>query len=320
MAEVFNEEEFDGKSGAQQQQHAALIKQRFDHRRARIHHFRTQYPLNEYWNELNQIIIDFDTNKFNSWNQRWSAIHRTNDLNQFKIYFNEGNRLFDDMDSYLSTLPLPDENTQEIDALKNEVLNNIQSDFINLKNEVSLQIDEGINKLVGLEAELGLEKNFKTNIENDLKKSNNHRYAFLAGFIFSVLIIPIFLVSTFIFEVFKNLEYMELLLLRFGITLSLAVLSYFCFNQYKLYQLISLRYSHLYGFLGGGATFINQLIGGEDESKNVVNKRMAELFMELEMLNGQVKKTQHPIEMTIDKAIEVVEKVSKVSKQFKTDG
>lgn len=315
---IFVENEFEGKNAAQAQQYATTVKQRFDQKRVRIHQFRTQYPMNEFWNELNQTIVEFDNTKFNPWNQKWANINRANNIQQFKDYFTQGNNLFIEIDEYLLNLPIPDENSQEIESLKSEVISKIESDFINLKNEVSLQINEGINKLVGLNAELGLEKNFKTNIESDLKKSNIHRYSFLAGFVLSVLIIPIFLACTFILDSFMSLEYIELLLLRFGVTLSLAVLSYFCFSQYKLYQLISLRYSHLFGFLGGGATFINQLIGGDNDSKDIVNKRMAELFMELEMLNGQVKENQHPVEMTIDKAIEVVEKFSEISSKLKS--
>ncbi len=315
---IFEKNEFEGKNQAQAQQYAATVKQRFDQRRNRIHQFRVQYPMNEHWDDLNRKITEFDNLKFNPWNQKWANVNRTNNIPQFISFFIEGNKIFDDIDEFISDLPVPDQHSQEIESLKEEVINKIEGDFINLKNEVSLQIDEGINKLVGLNAELGLEKNFKTNIESDLKKANNHRYAFLFGFIVSVVFIPAFLAVTFISEKLQNLEYIELLLLRFGVTLSLAVLSYFFFSQYKLYQLISLRYSHLFGFLGGGATFINQLIDGDSDSKDLVNKRMAELFMELEMLNGQVQDNQHPIEMTIDKAIEVVEKFSEVSSKLKS--
>ncbi|TOF43932.1 hypothetical protein CGJ22_24735 [Vibrio parahaemolyticus] len=74
----------------------------------------------------------------------------------------------------------------------------------------------------------------------------------------------------------------------------------------------------MFGFLGGGATFINQLIDGQGESREDINKRMAELFMELEMVNGQVKDSQHPMEVTVDKVIEITEKISKISDKFKS--
>lgn len=318
MELVFKEDELDGKQGAQIQQAAQLIKQRFDQKRNSFHQIRNQYPLAPDWNELNQMLIDFDNQKFNQWNSKWNNIHRTQDLNQFKTFFNEGNQIFGEFIDRLRELNLHQGANEEIDAVKKEVLQRIESDLLNLKTDVSVQIEEGLNKLVGFNAEMGLEKNFKTNIEIELKKSNRHRIIFLIFFVISVLAIPIFLASTFIADVFKSLPYSELILLRVGITISAAVLSYFFFSQYKLYQLISLRYSHLFGFLGGGATFINQLIDGQGNSRDDINKRMAELFMELEMVNGQVKDSQHPIEMTIDKAIEVTEKLSKISDKFKS--
>ncbi len=195
-------------------------------------------------------------------------------------------------------------------------MNRIEGDLLNLKTDLSVQIADGLKQLVGFNAEVELEKNFKTNIEEELSKANIHRYLFLAFFVVSVIGIPAFLGSTFLMNIFTSLPYVELSLLRGGVTFSFAVLSYFFFTQYKLYQLISLRYSHLHGFLGGGATFINQLIGGDNSSRDDVNKRMAELFMELEMVNGQVKEAQHPVEMTIDKALEVAEKVGKISDKF----
>jgi hypothetical protein len=315
---VFKEDELDGKQGAQIQQAAQLIKQRFDQKRNSFHQIRNQYPLAPDWNELNEMVMLFDQQQFNQWNQKWNNIHRAQDINQFKTFFNEGNQIFDVIIGRLKDLNLHHGANEEVDAIKKDVLQRIETDLLNLKTDVAVQIEEGLNKLVGFNAEMGLEKNFKTNIENELRKSNKHRIIFLVLFVISVLSIPTFLASTFIMEVFKSLPYSELILLRVGITISAAVLSYFFFSQYKLYQLISLRYSHLFGFLGGGATFINQLIDGQGASRDDINKRMAELFMELEMVNGQVKDNQHPIEMTIDKAIEVTEKLSKITDRFKS--
>ncbi len=318
MELVFKEDELDGKQGAQIQQAAQLIKQRFDQKRNSFHQIRNQYPLAPDWNELNQMILDFDNLKFNQWNPKWNNVHRSQDANQFKAFFNEGNQIFGEFIDKLRELDLHHGANEEVDAVKKEVLQRIESDLLNLKADVSVQIEEGLNKLVGFNAEMGLEKNFKTNIETELKKSNRHRIIFLCFFVISILTIPTFLASTFIADVFQSLPYSELILLRIGITISAAVLSYFFFSQYKLYQLISLRYSHLFGFLGGGATFINQLIDGQGNSRDDINRRMAELFMELEMVSGQVKDSQHPLEMTINKAIEVTENLSKISDKFKS--
>jgi len=314
---IFKGNEFEGISGAQIQQSAQMVKQKFDQKRGRYHQLRNQYPLSLQWDELNEKIISFDSTVFNIWNQKWGQLNRSNDINQLNNYFNEGNSLFKDMDIFTSSLSISNGNSEDVEALKKEVLARIETDILNLKNDVSVQIEKGINQLVGLNAEMGLEKNFRTNLDKDLTKSNIHRYVFLVLFVLSVSFIPLFLGSTFFVDKIKDLSYIELTTLRLGVMFSLAVLSYFFFTQYKLYQLMSLRYSHLSGFLGGGATFINQLIDGDSASKDDVNKKMAELFMELEMLNGQVRENKHPVEMSIDKAIEVVDKFSKISSKLK---
>jgi len=314
---IFKGNELEGKSGAQIQQSAQVIKQKFDQKRARYHQLRNQFPLMDEWDDLNERIVGFDNDVFNPWNQKWNQINRSNDINQVVAFFNEGNGLFGEMDKYISSISIPYGNSEDVESLKKEVLTHIETDILSLKTDVLVKVEEGINQLIGLNAEMGLEKNFRANLEKDLKKSNIHRYVFLIFFVLSVSLVPTFLASTFIMDAIKTLPYAEITTLRVGVTLSLAVLSYFFFTQYKLYQLISLRYSHLYGFLGGGATFINQLIGGDSASKEDVNKKMADLFMELEMVSGQVKNNQHPVEITIDKALEVVDKLSKVTDKFK---
>jgi len=313
---IYKGTEFEGLSGAHIQQQTHLIKQKFDQKRARYHQLRNFYPMHDKWDELNEKIIEFDNSIFNPWNQKWSQLQRSADISQLDIFFKEGNKLFDEMEAYISSIPVHSGSSNEVESLKKEIMSRIESDIINLKTAISVQIEEGIKQLVGLNAELGLEKNFKANIEKDLEKANYHRYGFLGAFILTVVCIPIFLASTFFSESISELAYIEIVTLRVGVTISLAILSYFFFSQYKIYQLISLRYSHLFGFLGGGATFINQLIGGDAKSKEDVNKKMAELFLELEMLNNQVKSSSHPVEMTMDKAIEAVEKLSKVSGKF----
>lgn len=315
--QVFRDAELDGKNGAQLQQAALQIKQRFDQKRGRYHQFRNQAVMSDRWDELNEKIIDFDNSKFTPWNQKWNNLQRSNDINQLKTYFKEGLGLFSEMDEFVSGIRLGQSNSEDVEALKNDVLKTIENDILNLKADISVQIEEGIKDLVGLKAEMGLQRNFQSNIETELKKSTIYRNGFLVFFVLSIVSIPSFLASTFILTQFKALPYAELMFLRAGVTISAAVLSYFFYSQYRLYQLICLRYSHLHGFLGGGATFINQIIGSEDDTKSDINRKMAELFMELDDVFGLVKRNQHPVEMSLDKAGEVIDKVgdltSKVS-------
>lgn len=334
---IFKDDDFTGKQGAQLQQAAQQIKQKFDQKRNRYHQLRNQLDIGYDWDELNEKIINFDNTKFIPWNQKWATLSRSNNLQQLTDFFNEGMRFFEEMDEYINSLVeiknntfdleafkeeivssvlASQSNSANIDALKTEVITKIQDDILHLKADIAVQVERGINDLIGLKEELGLEKNFQENIETELDKSKIYRNGFLFLFISSVMAIPMFLLSTFLYEPFKALQYNEVIFLRIGITMSSAILSYFLYTQYKLYQVISLRYSHLHGFLGGGATFINQLIDSEDNVKMEINRKMAELFMDLEVVFGEVEKQQHPIEMTLDKAVEVADKVGNIASKI----
>ena len=216
---------------------------------------------------------------------------------------------FEEFDKVVNSLRVTVNTSEEFEALKVEILKRVEEDILKLKADLSVEIKKGINDLVGLKAELGLQKNFKENIDSELSSATFSRRVFLFLFILSVVVIPIFLGSTFLVKNIIELPYRELIFLRASVTVSAAVLSYFFYTQYKLYQLISLRYSHLNGFLGGGATFINQIIGTEDNSRTDVNRRMADLFMEQKDVFGLVKANQHPIELSLDKVSEIVEKI-----------
>ena len=52
-----------------------------------------------------------------------------------------------------------------------------------------------------------------------------------------------------------------------GAISSLGILSYVLFQQFRLHQILHLKYTHLNNFLGGGATYINQLVSQDGELK-----------------------------------------------------
>lgn len=317
-SKIFDRSELEGKTEAQLQQAAQEIKQRFDHKRAFYHHVRNQYFVVDKWDQLNRKVIEFDKDKFTPWNQQWKNYQRSNDAQQVIAFFESVLESYKEMDEFVSTLAPQRSDSQEIESLKKEILQNIESDILSLKTNIATQIDTGINNILGLKAELGLEKNFGENIATELESSKTYRNRFMTSFISAILAIPLFLLSSFYFEFFKNLSQTEIYSLRIGASISLGFLSYFCYSQYKLYQLICLRYSHLSGFLGGGATFISQLIGSENSDvKRDINKKLAELFMELEDIFGLVKKNNHPAEISLDKVSKLLEQVTKLANSNK---
>lgn len=311
---IFDKSELEGLNGAPLQQAAQEIKSRFDQKRGFYHQLRNQYFVIEHWDDLNKKIVEFDRDKFNPWNQQWANHQRSSNTDQIINFFESAIPFYEEMDNYVSDITVKQTSNPEIEALKKEVLQHIENDILSLKADVTSKIDEGINNVLGLKAELGLEKNFGENITSELKAATTYRNRFMTAFIMAILSIPIFLFSTYYLEFFKNLKDIEVYSLRIGLTVSIAFLSYFAFSQYKLYQLICLRYSHLSGFLGGGATFISQLIGTENNDvKRDMNKKLAELFMELEDVFGLVKKNNHPAEISMDKLGKLLEQLTSLT-------
>ena len=316
---MFNGDEFESKAGTQLQQTAQQTKQKFDQKRNRYHQLRNQIIIGYDWDELNEKIIDFDNNYFIPWNQKWNTIFRANNAIQLKAFFEEGVVFFDKMDEYISSLQSLQGNSEEVEALKSEIIQHIEKDILDLKTTISSEIEKGINDLIGLKAEWGLQKNFKENIDSELTTAMTFRFRFMAGFMTTLLLLPIFVLSTYYFDMFKNIGTTELYVLRIVTTISLGLFSYFLYSQYKLYQIICLRYSHLQGFLGGGATFISQIIGSENsELKQDINKKLAELFMELEHVFGFAKKSSHPVEISIEKTGELLDKIAKITNTTKS--
>ncbi|WP_304543936.1 hypothetical protein [Sulfurimonas microaerophilic] len=314
MSRIFEDNEIEGKTGTELQQATQQIKQRFDQKRGYYHNLRNQQTFFENWNELNQRIIDFDTKYFTPWNQQWATIQRTNNPQSILTSFQNALVFFNDMDEFILSISNTNQNSEEIESLKTEILQHVERDILDLKANISSEIERGINNLVGLKAELGLQKNFKDNIDTELKTSMKFRFRFMSGFMITLFLLPMLVLSTYYFDIFKNINTTELYVLRIGITISLAFFSYFLYSQYKLYQIICLRYSHLQGFLGGGATFIGQIIGSENsELKQDINKKLAELFMELEHVFGVAKKSSHPAEISIEKTGELLDKIANIT-------
>lgn len=319
MNTIFDESEIEGKSGIELQQSTQQVKQRFDQKRAYYHQLRNQPTFFENWDELNKKIIEFDTKYFNPWNQQWANVQRSNNAQQILTVFQNAIVFFKEMDDFVISILNRNQNSEEIESLKIEILQHVERDVLDMKANISSEIERGINDLIGLKAELGLQKNFKDNIDSELTTAMTFRFRFMASFMSTLLLLPIFLLSSYYFDMLKSIDTTELYILRSAITISLGLFSYFLYSQYKLYQIICLRYSHLQGFLGGGATFISQIIGSENsELKQDINKKLAELFMELEHVFGFAKKSSHPVEISIEKTGELLDKIAKITNASKS--
>jgi hypothetical protein len=55
----------------------------------------------------------------------------------------------------------------------------------------------------------------------------------------------------------------------------------------------------LKGFLGGGSTYINQLIGQDNETKRDTNKKLAQMFVDIDDIIVHIKEIKHPADATL---------------------
>lgn len=308
MAEIFEAGSLDGLQQAVLQQRSNEIKTAFDQKRNFYYQVVNRYTEDfDTWAIVQKKVTEFDQQKYNSWNQQWNNAYRSNNHQVISNYFLQANGVFGEMDAFLQDNRPEPVHSVDVENLKDTMLKSIETDFISLKAEVSSEVKKGIGDVLDLKAELGLEKNYQTKIEAELKSSKLWRNTYIGLFVASLLLGPLILFATFFSSNFSGLSEYEKWFLRVAVTVTFVALTYFFFNQYRLYQLISLRYSHMNGFLGGGATFISQIIGSEDRDlKTQMNQKIAGLFMDLDDIYGLVRKDGHPMEKTADRLERVV--------------
>lgn len=321
MGYLYQEEELENLGGTQLQQKAQEIKQRFDYRRNFFHTLRNNISNASKWSVLNLKLIQFDKDNYNLWNQQWNNVYRGNNITQLKNFFNQGVQIFQDFEGEVQEIKPEYLSTDEVEALKSDVLNRVDQDMVTIKNEVLEQISKGIQDLLDLKSELGLQKNFAENLKTVRNNSNSTKTTFLIGFILSLILIAGFLIFSYNLSFIQSLDTYEKILVRLGAVSSLAILSYVLFQQFRLHQILHLKYTHLDNFLGGGATYINQLVSQDGELKKATNKRLTEMFMEIEDTIGNAKQIEHPSDKyskTLNTTMEnVLVKVNDLAKTIK---
>lgn len=180
----------------------------------------------------------------------------------------------------------------------------IEEYFTQLQESINIKLEEGINNLVSLKAEMQLEGNFEKNIKWQLNYSTTGKWIFFVLFVGSILGIGGLLFITKTDDITaKNVIF------RFGFTIPLAILSYFFFSQYKLYHVVSMKFSHLNNFIGGGATFISQLTGQNAENRVEINKKLAEMFLEIDDILLSIKKVKYPVDASLESTSKLVESI-----------
>lgn len=282
------------------QQKALLIKQRFDNRKLYYLTVRNSISDLPKWSEFNDIIIRFDQNSFAPWTQRWANVYRLNRLDNYLNFFTEGNNLFNALENAFGVVRPDYLSSEQIELLRRDVLGRIEQDILSLKTDVLTEFKNGINNLVELKSELGIYQNFSENIKQELGNNKRKSLWFLVGFITTIVSISALLIGSFFIEYFKDWSLANMIAIKLSITIPLGLLSYFLFAQYKLAQMITMKFTHLNGFLGGGVTYIGQLMEQDQDAKREINKRLAQMFIELDDIMINVKGINHPTEETLN--------------------
>lgn len=286
------------------------IEQKFDKKKNYYNSIASSAATLQHWEEVTGRLSELE-----SQHRKWKIEHQkalTSKISDQIIKSLESyEKNLQEVQEFLESIIPNESRSANIENLKEELINHIKEKLEELTTDIDKKITTGINSVLDLKAELGLTKNFEQKIKDELKSSQRSKTTFISLFILTLASIPIFLATSNIPLETENSAY--IIATKAGVSLTLGFLSFFFFSQYKFYQLLTFRYTHLSGFLGGGATFIGQLINSDDpELKSGISKRLAELFIELDDITGLIKKNGHPAEISIDKITKLLDAASRM--------
>lgn len=312
--DYFEEEELINLEPQALQVKANEIHQRFAQRRNYYHQFRNSpFIKQDNWNDLNKALLDFDASDFRNWNQRWNNVSKQQNTESYITHFHEGENIFNRMDDLVENFRPKVDKSDDVEEFKNEILTKIDNDINLLTAEVREQISEGLQDLIDLKAEYKLQDTFASSIKTQRDNSLTSRNWFMFLFVGSLILIPTFVLISFSIDSYAELDLNLQWGVRITFAISLAILSIFLFNQYKVYQILYLKYTHLYNFIGGGATFISELIGLEESSKKEINRKLANMFIEIDDIMSSIKKSKHPSENLSETAQKSIDSVAKIA-------
>lgn len=313
---LFDKEELNQKnSEAEVITYAQEIKSKIDKKKSYLTSLATSPSILQHWDDITKRLISFEAD-YKTWSADYAKAIQTKMRNVITENLEDGCRLVEELKIHFENLIPNETRSSDIEQLKNQVLSEIEKNIGDLTTAIDEKIQTGINSILNLKAEIGLAGNFGDNLKAELTAANKSKNVFITIFSLAVLAIP---TSIILFEFFysgSNQIYSSTV--KIGLAASFAFISYFAFGQYKLYQMLTFRYKHLIGFLGGGATFISQLVDGDDtQLKSEINQKMASLFMSIDDIMGLIKRNRHPAELSADNAIKLLDKAAKVLPQNK---
>lgn len=274
-----------------------------------------------FWLDYKETFTLFSS-EFSALERDWHSALNSKNKHVLADYFEKVSNLFGAFQIYLEDKMPNETRSGDIEKIKQEVLldfeekskkvsEKIESSINELSSHLKERVDAGIRDILDLKSELGLAKNFGSQISSELESSGRQKRIFFSLFVATLLCIPLLVFLSSYLESMLNIASINGGIIKFSISISMLFLSYFFFSQYKIYQMINLRYIHLMGFIGGGATFIAQLIESENEELKIeINRKLAHLFMGLDDILGLIRRNKHPSEASLEKITNVLDKIN----------
>ncbi len=201
----------------------------------------------------------------------------------------------------------------QISLLEERIFKNTEERLNKVSETVIQHLDTQLKEISNFNSQSRLSESFGDNIEKELKVAKRNERSFMCAFVVVLFLIPYSLYMTE--TITSNMKETTAYVFQGSLSVSLLVVSLFFFSQYRNYMLIRLRYSHLHGFLGGGATFVSKLINDSSpETKQEINTKLVEMFMSLDDVLKMVQRSKHPTEISLETFENVIDKVSKFRK------
>lgn len=187
------------------------------------------------------------------------------------------------MENFLKNQQLFDDiETSSNVSFRKTLHENIETKFLELSENFTNQIKEGINSLVRLKGELNLTKNFGEKISKQVESSKYGNWIFFSLFLSLLFLYGLILIVPFFYSPLKEFEYWQQWGIRLTISIPTGLILYFVFNQYRFYKLSYTKYQHLETFIGGGITSLHSLLDANSKLKDETSKSIADLFISID--------------------------------------
>ncbi len=277
--------------------------------RQRYQLLNTVVPLIDDKEEAKDLSFKFTefSNNFNKVNQESSKYINEKDRNLSKALqaIKRYDQIFNDIEPvYEKYKDKIVQDNPHFEPIFNELLNE-QKQYINslnaqwstLQNNLTDQINKGIQSLFEVKQTFGITGTFKEQIESEIKTNKRAETVYFLLFSLTLLLIPTLIVGMYFVPELNKLTWDNLLIIKISIVIPLIWIARWFSKNYAHARLASIKFDHLNRLLGEGANTIAKLVEADTTAKAEVYRRFAELFLDIKDLEGiAIKQPKHPIE------------------------